>query len=72
MSVTARTTAAFVGAAIHVKDARTGGIYAAKIFDAKESYGKLRLSIVDGCWFEPTAAEVASVTLGKSGQAGQK
>ena len=51
----------YIGKSIVLTDQRTGAKYSAKIKDAKEAYGRLRLSVADGAFFEPTPKELQTV-----------
>lgn len=45
-----------------ITDKRTGEAYTAHVWDAKETYGKIRWQLTEGGpWFEPTGAEMASI-----------
>lgn len=57
-----RDLAKLINKTLTLTDSRTGITYSVSVHDVKESYGKLRVQVVeDGHWFEPSDEELEAV-----------
>jgi hypothetical protein len=59
--MTGADLAKYLNKSIMLVDQRTQRSYTATIKNAKYEWGKLRLQVAEGTWFEPTAKELKNV-----------